>query len=468
VSKPKKPGPLPGILWGRAKTVVIPIPKTGTKFRQYPDLPPRSCEVTASFRFLPVGEFRGKAWAWRIKLDTPLYHDDDPLCDKRPAVHSQERAIELAVAKILMLLRGDLEIRRHARQTEVASTLAQAVWHVENFASHLAKTGTFLTQAIVPAIKDSPPLLTFDPKSRSNGKTPRASNLTPPPPIVVNVPSTPLDKLTTGERRLLAQREKEIERSAHAFLDLGNALAEIQEKLLYRATHGTFEGYLTERWHMERSVAYQYIDAKRRYDLARPIAEKLKLEFTAESQLRELRGVDSAGDMKAVLQRAAKLVEADSDGIKRPTAKVLARAVHEDKTDPDELKREAAEARRKAHDRTTHDPRPTTHASELIDCAEREESVAADAHGAINGDTRQWRDLLADPPPPADGSDPGYWNGQKVPWAGQLRGLSNLLDQIIASFPPTDMARGHLASLLRSHALELETAELQPSPRRAK
>ena len=138
----------PSIPWKRAKTIKIPIPKTGTKFRQFPDFPARPCEVTASFDFLPIDG--GKAWRWRVNLDTPLFHTDDPECHKHRAAVSSGQAIEAAVAEILRMLRSEVDIRRNTKQTEIASACAQAVWHVEQFLAYIRNTGKFLTKAIVP------------------------------------------------------------------------------------------------------------------------------------------------------------------------------------------------------------------------------------------------------------------------------------------------------------------------------
>ena len=42
---------------------------------------------------------------------------------------------------------------------------------------------------------------------------------------------------------------------------MGNALAEIRFRRLYRATHATFESYCQERWGFKRRTAYTYLDA---------------------------------------------------------------------------------------------------------------------------------------------------------------------------------------------------------------
>ncbi len=158
LTKAKKPK---AMNWSRAKEVRIPIPRTGTKFRQYPDMPARPCEVTASFQFVPQGE----GWQWRIKLDAPMFKTDDPDPTGKggpphPKANSQENAIRRALAEILRLLRSEVEIRRHHKQVEVASACAQAVWHVEQFLESYDRKGIFLTKPIDPAGK-KPHILQF-------------------------------------------------------------------------------------------------------------------------------------------------------------------------------------------------------------------------------------------------------------------------------------------------------------------
>ena len=43
----------------------------------------------------------------------------------------------------------------------------------------------------------------------------------------------------------------------------------------------TFEAYALERWALKKSSAYELMDGAAAYELARPIAEKLRIEFTA-------------------------------------------------------------------------------------------------------------------------------------------------------------------------------------------
>jgi hypothetical protein len=67
--------------------------------------------------------------------------------------------------------------------------------------------------------------------------------------------------LTITEAVQLSEQEAVIERGLKTFVDVGNALLAIREGRLYRASHGTFEDYCRERWHMERANAYRLIEA---------------------------------------------------------------------------------------------------------------------------------------------------------------------------------------------------------------
>lgn len=59
----------------------------------------------------------------------------------------------------------------------------------------------------------------------------------------------------------LAECEAAIERGRATFLEVGQALARIQEERLYRVTHGTFELYCEERWGFTARRARQYVRA---------------------------------------------------------------------------------------------------------------------------------------------------------------------------------------------------------------
>lgn len=67
--------------------------------------------------------------------------------------------------------------------------------------------------------------------------------------------------LTASESSALAQHEAVIERGIKTFYDVGLALADIRDRKLYRATHGTFEEYAEKRWQMSRPRAYELMAA---------------------------------------------------------------------------------------------------------------------------------------------------------------------------------------------------------------
>jgi hypothetical protein len=68
-------------------------------------------------------------------------------------------------------------------------------------------------------------------------------------------------QLTLAEETTLADLETIVQRNCRVFVQVGNALAEIRFRRLYRATHATFESYCRERWGFKRRTAYAYLDA---------------------------------------------------------------------------------------------------------------------------------------------------------------------------------------------------------------
>ncbi|HYB30851.1 MAG TPA: hypothetical protein VEF89_29925 [Solirubrobacteraceae bacterium] len=58
----------------------------------------------------------------------------------------------------------------------------------------------------------------------------------------------PEDNLTPSELENLDRLEVAAQRGWGAYVALGNALAEIRDRQLFRETHATFEEYLRERW----------------------------------------------------------------------------------------------------------------------------------------------------------------------------------------------------------------------------
>jgi len=147
---------------------------------------------------------------------------------------------------------------------------------------------------------------------------------TAPAPLEVRGSLT--GSLSDEERGELRANEETIVRGARAWLEMGRALTTIRDKRLYRETHKRFEAYCWEKFRLEHSAIYQFMAAFRRYQLVLPIAAKLCIEFTAESQVRPLckcQGVD----LPAVLKLAAKNIEPNDEGNRIPTAKIIDEAV---------------------------------------------------------------------------------------------------------------------------------------------
>jgi hypothetical protein len=67
--------------------------------------------------------------------------------------------------------------------------------------------------------------------------------------------------LPAAEATALAEHEAVIERGIRTFYEVGQALADIRDRRLYRAAYGTFEEYAEQRWQMSRRRAYQMIEA---------------------------------------------------------------------------------------------------------------------------------------------------------------------------------------------------------------
>lgn len=69
------------------------------------------------------------------------------------------------------------------------------------------------------------------------------------------------EPLTTEEAKELKECERVIEQGLRTPTDVGKALASVNGKKLYRATHESFEAYCEDVWKMERTHAYRLIRA---------------------------------------------------------------------------------------------------------------------------------------------------------------------------------------------------------------
>lgn len=69
------------------------------------------------------------------------------------------------------------------------------------------------------------------------------------------------DTLTAAEAASLAECEDVISRGMQTFTDVGNALAEVRESRLYRASHGNFDDYCADRWGFTKRHAGRFIQS---------------------------------------------------------------------------------------------------------------------------------------------------------------------------------------------------------------
>lgn len=100
--------------------------------------------------------------------------------------------------------------------------------------------------------------------------------------------------LNGAERVRLAALEETIERGARVFIATGKALTEIRDSRLYRATHETFEAYVTDRFDgLTRRRAYQLIDAAHVAGVCTAVHIP---EPTSERQARELAEISEDAD----------------------------------------------------------------------------------------------------------------------------------------------------------------------------
>ncbi len=94
-------------------------------------------------------------------------------------------------------------------------------------------------------------------------------------------------EMSSNEENRLVELEQVVEDGMAQFVAVGNALAEISEGRLYRATHSTFEAYVQDRYGISRSYAYRKINAAHVAEIVSPIGDSLN-----ESQARELSGLN--------------------------------------------------------------------------------------------------------------------------------------------------------------------------------
>lgn len=104
--------------------------------------------------------------------------------------------------------------------------------------------------------------------------------------IIETPAAAPLD-LT--DRNDLQYHEQVIEKGVKTFLQVGESLAVIRDRRLYRESYGTFEEYLDKRWDLKRARAYQLINAA---DVLKALPGEMSTIVDTESKARELAKVE--------------------------------------------------------------------------------------------------------------------------------------------------------------------------------
>lgn len=137
------------------------------------------------------------------------------------------------------------------------------------------------------------------------------------------------DELTPAEIGLLQDLEYRIKQGLATFLEVGAALARIRDDHLYRATHSTFEKYVSDRWGMSRSYAHRQIAAAEICQTL-PIGNKP----THETQVRPLTALPPA-EQPAAWSAAVERAEATNSS--KVTEKIVRTVVAERAKPPGRL-----------------------------------------------------------------------------------------------------------------------------------
>lgn len=124
--------------------------------------------------------------------------------------------------------------------------------------------------------------------------------------------------------RTLEECEAVIEKGLETYIEVGEALTEIRDRLLYRDGYATFELYCRERWRFVASRARQLIGA---VETARVLETVTNVTPANEAQARELAPL--RGDPKKMAEVWERVVER-TDG--KPTTLAVRRAVQAERT----------------------------------------------------------------------------------------------------------------------------------------
>jgi hypothetical protein len=113
--------------------------------------------------------------------------------------------------------------------------------------------------------------------------------------------TTIIESLDKKEKSELEKLEKKISNGIESFLLIGEALAEISDKRLYRI-FGSFEDYCEQRWDIHRQTGYKLINSWKTFTGLKQIGYEDQLPNT-ESQYRELSKVKDVNKQVEILKR---------------------------------------------------------------------------------------------------------------------------------------------------------------------
>lgn len=163
--------------------------------------------------------------------------------------------------------------------------------------------------------------------------------------------------LTPRESEDLRQLEARIGSGLGSFVQVGLALLEVRDRKLYRDTYPTFETYLSARWGLGRSRAYQLMGAA---GVAVGLASAhttVDVEPQRESQLRPLVGLTPEQQVGAWAEATAGGKQPSGQDVQEAARAVLARLAPDQQRAVVEAEERAAIARSAARRPPPADPR---------------------------------------------------------------------------------------------------------------
>ena len=116
--------------------------------------------------------------------------------------------------------------------------------------------------------------------------------------------------MTPDEHKELVALEAVVEKGLATFIEVGNALAEINSRRLYRATHSTFAAYAEDVFGITANYAYRMISAAKVTKVVLPVGN-----IESEAVARQLVGLSDEQTVK-VFQTAVEVMA-------QPTAAVV-------------------------------------------------------------------------------------------------------------------------------------------------